>query len=149
MANGKLSWEDFSGPVEADSKYSATTYWQVNYTYKVLSVHGDTVNLDWQVFTSLKGTSWVQPDKKTDELLQHEQGHFNIGQLCALRFNKVIKSTILLKSNYVEKINLIFKSILAEANQMDLQYDEETNHSRNRSEQKKWNQKINSLLINP
>ncbi|GAB2595804.1 hypothetical protein GCM10027190_50020 [Spirosoma areae] len=91
----------------------------------------------------------MQPDKKTDELLQHEQGHFNIGQLCALRFNKVIKSTILLKSNYVEKINLIFKSILAEANQMDLQYDEETNHSRNRSEQKKWNQKINSLLINP
>lgn len=149
IENGKLRWEDFSGPVDPNSKYSAATHWLINYKYKVLSSRGDTVNIDLQVTTFLRGNSWVVPDKKSDELLEHEQGHFNNALIHALKFKKAVTSTVLLKSNHNEKINLIFKSIMSDANQIDLQYDEETNHSRNRSEQKKWNQKFNSMLTNP
>lgn len=149
IENGKLRWEDFSGPVDPNSKYSAATRWLINYKYKILSFRGDTVNIDLQVFTFLRGNSWVIPDKKSNELLEHEQGHFNNALIHALKFKKEIMATILLKSNHYEKVSSIFKSIIKDANQMDLQYDEETNHSLNRSEQKKWNQKFNSMLTNP
>ncbi|MCC5613171.1 hypothetical protein LC612_42465 [Nostoc sp. CHAB 5834] len=147
IENGKLRWEDFSGPVDPASKYWATTYWLVKYKYKVLSFRRDTVNIDLQTSVFLRGNSWVLPDKKTDELLEHEQGHFNMGILCTLKFKKEVASTVLLKSNYNEKIDLIFKSILMDINQMSLRYDEETNHMLNKSEQKKWNKKINNMLV--
>lgn len=149
IENGKLKWEDFSGPVDPNSKYSATTHWLINYKYKVLPARGDTVTVDLQVTTFLKGNSWVLPNKKSDELLEHEQGHFNVALIHSLKFKKAIMATTLLKSNYAETVNSIFKSIMSEANQMDLQYDEETNHALNRLEQKRWNQKFNSMLINP
>lgn len=149
IENGKLKWEDFSGPVDPTSKHAAVTYWLVNYKYKILSYRGDTAHVDLQVSTFLKGNSWVLPDQKTDRLLEHEQGHFNVALICALRFKKAIASTVILKSNHAEKINSIFKALISEANQMDLQYDEETRHSLDKVAQMKWNLKLNALLLNP
>ena len=146
IPDGKIKWDDFTGPVEADSKYGATIYWRINYKYKVLSFRGDTAIIDLQVSPLFKGKSWVLPNKKTDELLAHEQGHFDLAIIGALKFKKIATSTILLKGNYAEKINLIFDSILTDIRQMELQYDEETNHMLNRSEQARWNKKINDML---
>lgn len=146
IANGKLKWEDFSGPVDPTSKYAATTHYQIIYTYKVISTRGSQVSLDLQVSTRLRGNSWVKPTQRSDKLLAHEQGHFDIARIHALKFKQAILSTVLLKDTYNEKINLVFQLYLINAKLMGLQYDEETNHSLNKSEQKRWNQKINSLL---
>ncbi|WP_460913524.1 DUF922 domain-containing protein [Spirosoma areae] len=147
IANGKLKWEDFSGPVDPTSTYAATTHYQIVYTYKVISIRGSEVSLNLQVSTRLRGNSWVKPTQRSDELLAHEQGHFDIARIHALKFKKAILSTVLLKDTYREKINLVFQLHLTNAKLMGLQYDEETNHSLNKSEQKKWSQKLNDLLL--
>ncbi len=36
------------------------------------------------------GGSWVKPDGKTPELLRHEQGHFDLAELYALKLRKAI-----------------------------------------------------------
>ncbi|GAB4042708.1 DUF922 domain-containing protein [Spirosoma jeollabukense] len=149
IVDRKLSWQDFTGPVDPESKYAAKTHWRVNYKYTVILVRGDTVQLDLQVATLLKSNSWAVPSKQTDELLEHEQGHFNIAQLCALRFKKAVKNMILFKHNYAQTIDSLFNGAIAEANQQDIQYDEETNHHLNKRQQKKWNTKINEMLLNP
>ena len=149
IANGKLTWVDFSGPIDSTSTYSATTYWRITYSYRVLSIQGSLVTIDLQVSTLVDGKSWVAPNKRTDELLKHEQGHFDIARIHALKFKKEILSTLLVKDTYQETIKAVFQLYLVDARRMGLEYDEQTNHSRNRVEQAKWNQKLENWLLNP
>jgi hypothetical protein len=71
-------------------------------------------------------------------LLEHETGHYLIGCLCALSFKKKTNSRIF-SPDYKEEVNLLFNEILQEYTHMERLYDEETKHSRNMSEQKRWN----------
>lgn len=146
IESNKLSWSDFSGQVDENSKYWATTSWRVIYRYKTLPFHKDTVAIDLSVIPVLKETSWVLPDKKSAELLMHEQGHFDFGLLVAAEFKRAIKSTVLLRSDYNQKISFVFNSILSNVKQLEVQYDEETNHMKNKKEQLRWNAKISEML---
>ena len=145
IENNKLRWSDFAGPIDETSKYWARTNWRVAYKYKAF-FRKDTVTVDLIATPVLKATSWVLPDKKSDELLVHEQGHFDFGLLVAAEFEKAIKSTVLLRSDYSQKISFIFNSIIGNVKQLEIQYDEETNHMKNKKEQLRWNTKISEML---
>lgn len=148
IVNDKLTWDDFTGQLDETSKYWARTNWRVTYKYKIISTRKDTVAIELNVLPFLKTTSWVLPSKKTDELLVHEQGHFNFALLVAAEFKKTVNSTILLKSDYNQKISFIFNSVLNNVKQMEVQYDEETKHMVNKKEQLRWNIKIDEMLKN-
>jgi predicted secreted Zn-dependent protease len=75
----------------------------------------------------------------TDALLEHEQGHFNIGIMCVREFLSIIKSTKFIKSQYSARLKQIFQVVSDKYQQMHTQYDAETNHSINRTAQEKWN----------
>jgi hypothetical protein len=47
------------------------------------------LDIDVAAFFSPSG-SWVKPEGKTPELLRHEQGHFDMAELYALRLRKAI-----------------------------------------------------------
>jgi len=146
IAGGKLEWSDYTGEIDKNSNYWATTHWFVHYKYEIIQFHGDTVKIDLQVWPALQGNSWVLPDKKTTELLQHEQGHFDFARLLSLEFKKEAGSTVLLINNCDRKLDSIFNTTLNNIKQMEIQYDDETNHMWNRTEQKKWNKKIADML---
>jgi hypothetical protein len=146
ILNGKLQWNDYSGQVDKNSTYWASTHWYVHYKYKILQYLGDTVIIDLQVWPALKADSWVLPDKKTDELLQHEQGHFDFARLLVLQFKKETDSIVFLKYNYILKLDSIFNSLLNNIVQTEKQYDNETNHMLNKPEQEKWNEKLSLML---
>jgi predicted secreted Zn-dependent protease len=99
--------------------------------------------------TVLKNDSWVLPDKKSSELLEHEQGHFDFAMLCSREFEKAVRSTTLLKINYPQKIDSIFKATLNKYKQMEIQYDTETNHMFDRSKQAEWNRALETMLKTP
>jgi hypothetical protein len=86
----------------------------------------------------LDSCSWVKKGKETDELLSHEQGHFNIGKLCAIELTNSISKTVFLKSDFSDKFNAIYKEIRDKYEVMNGQYDLETNHSKDKVNQKKW-----------
>lgn len=146
ITGGKLEWSDYTGEIDKNSIYWATTHWFVHYKYEIIQFHGDTVKIDLQVWPALQGNSWVLPDKKTTELLQHEQGHFDFARLLSFEFKKEAGSTVLLINNCDRKLDSIFNAALSNIKQMEIQYDDETNHMRNRTEQKKWNKKIADML---
>jgi predicted secreted Zn-dependent protease len=98
------------------------------------------------VWTALQENSWVMPDKKSKELLRHEQGHFDFGRLLALEFEKQADSTLLRINNCGHKLDSIFNSIFNNIKQMNAQYDKDTNHMLNRKEQKRRNKKIADML---
>jgi hypothetical protein len=146
ISDGKLQWDYYTGQVDNNSNYWAMTYWGVYYKYKILPLHGDTVITDLQTWTVLKKNSWILPNRKINELLQHEQGHFDFAILSASEFKKVVFSTILLKNNCAQKIDSVFNATLNKYKQMEIQYDEETNHMLNKKQQMLWNKKFEEML---
>jgi hypothetical protein len=72
-------------------------------------------------------------------LLKHEQGHFDIGFLCHQEIISRFKNEILLRSDFQNKARAIFTDTMKKYHEMQLKYDEETNHSKNKESQEKWN----------
>jgi hypothetical protein len=76
-----LTWEHFPGEVNQTMIWSAHVFWNIEY-HVIKTGKKPYVNVNVQILPK----SWVKCHKKCDHLLNHEQGHFLIGNLCALEF---------------------------------------------------------------
>lgn len=87
--------------------------------------------------------SWVVEDKMNDELLKHEQGHYDI---TALGAREVYAGLFELKANnpkeLAEGVKKLNDRIQKKINETNIRYDVQTDHSRNKTEQEKWNKAI-------
>jgi len=137
----KLTWEDFKAPPDATSTYWAYTGYLVRYRYADVKIFSDSVTIGiFEVTVELDpARTWAKMDKISDELLIHEQGHFNIGILCGREILATFKQTRFEISNYGDQMRSIFQEILKKYIEMGHQYDSETDHFRNKKEQERWN----------
>ncbi len=133
-----LKWSDFRGSPDYGSPYFAFTYWNTSYKYDAFVFKGDTVKWKVQITLDLGQNSWRKKDKVSDSLLKHEQGHFDMGILCAMELQEKVNNTVFFRNDYQSKLSVILKEIVDKYKKMDLQYDEETNHYANREQQWKW-----------
>lgn len=140
QANDSLSWKDFEGEIPI-SEFStnkmavcaneiiAKGYWD-----------DDKPNFKVSVYF-LKELAWAK-DTLSISALAHEQLHFDIGELFARKIRKKIKElrcdSELRSSLYGD---YILKS-LAEKEEMNLRYDQETAHGIYEFKQKEWQQCI-------
>ncbi|HEX6192466.1 MAG TPA: hypothetical protein VFZ42_08880 [Chitinophagaceae bacterium] len=152
--NGKegdrpLSWNDFKGSPDDASPFGAYTFTNFRTKGENFTFKGDSVKFDKPVeyWVELGTNSWVKKDKRTDTLLQHEEGHFIIGKLLVLELNARMRTTVFLKSNYKQLLISIPKEVAAKYQALEKMYDKETDHSKNRSQQWKWNQFLQSELV--
>ena len=146
LINGKtgerlLVWNDFTGTPDAASSYFAYTYWNLNYRYTGVKMDADTVSLKGlQMTLQFDGSrSWVNQPKSTDELLKHEQGHFDLGRLCQLEILAIVKTTVFYKADFKSQLKTIFTNTVDKYKALGRKYDEETNHSINKQKQEEWN----------
>ena len=96
----ELGWEDFQGTPDSQSSYYAHSYWKVTCSYSVLT-SGKKTKLSANAKCEFeKEKAWVRPERKTQKLLEHEQGHYHIGCLCAMTLKKRVKKANLTKTNY-------------------------------------------------
>ena len=109
----------------------------MKYQYDNITTYGEQVSIGtFELTLELDpNRSWARTDKITDELLVHEQGHFNIGILCMREILSVVKKSSFTKSDYANEIQKLFNDILRKYNEMSVQYDSETEHFRNREQQ--------------
>lgn len=135
-----IKWSDFKSIKKTDSPFDAEVYWYVKNDFDVLWLKKDTVGIAFrpQLFFD-ESISWTLPSKQTEELLSHEELHFVIGRLCLLKLYITSQNTVFLKNNMQEKISTMTSEIIADFIQMNRDYDTATNHSKIKTEQKKWN----------
>lgn len=146
IPEGKLEWKYYTGQIDSNSNYWANTSTGINYRFTIVPSFSDTVKVLLYSWIVLKNDSWVLTDKKSNELLEHEQGHFNFAILCLLEFKKAVKSTTFFKINYSQKIDSLFKITLNKYKQMEIEYDTETHHMLNKSKQAEWNKTLETML---
>ena len=137
----ELEWSAFKGKVPESSRWAAVTIWNHSYSFKPIpSEHADKVRVDVKLKCVLDPKSWVK--NKRDDLLRHEQGHFDLACLCMFNFKKKIIEKEFNKKTFKDDVSKIYQEIVREFRRRQIQYDDETAHSRIRDEQERWEKKI-------
>lgn len=102
------------------------------------------LDIDANAFFS-PGGSWVKPNDKTPELLKHEQGHFNMAELYALRLRKAIRDAKIGCAD-TAKANAAGQKMVAEFQKdwvnAERQYEEDTQEGRDLAKQNAASDKI-------
>jgi|ADGO01.1.fsa_nt_gi hypothetical protein len=84
-ASRKLTWDDFKGPVDPESKNAALTTSSINIEFGY-----DGTGLEYSIkCTFNKERSWVRI--RNAEVLAHEQGHFDLAEIHARKLNKATR----------------------------------------------------------
>ena len=136
----KLVWEDFSAEPRRNSEAVASTSTSLGISYQLedgILVYRITCNF-------AKQKSWGI--LKTDYILAHEQGHFDITEIAARRLHGALSQYIFNPATYKQDINELYKLIVKDKEEMQAEYDRITDHSRNRRLQYEWQDKIKLML---
>ncbi|HYD90206.1 MAG TPA: DUF922 domain-containing protein [Flavobacterium sp.] len=137
----KLTWKNFQGTPDSSSEFAAVTYAAITYS---LDNTGYSFSTRVNCFFDKKN-SWVK--FKSDTLLLHEQGHFNIAEIFARKLRKAFSNYKYNSSTIKQDLRILFQQINIERSQMDSLYDQQTNFSGNTKMQEHWNKKIAQELL--
>ena len=136
----KLTWADYKGKPKENSDAAASTATYLGFEFNV-GKNG----LDYKITCTFSKTrSWGL--HKTDYILTHEQGHFDIAEIFARKLNKMMREYKFNNNTFKEDLKTIYQSIAFEKDAFQNQYDEETNHSIKREKQTEWLAKISNQL---
>jgi len=134
-----LTWSDFQAPAQYNTETVASTN-----TALGVNFHVRNNKLEFDIYCHFnKKKSWGRV--KTDYVLQHEQGHFDIAEIYARILYQRLSEYKFSKS-YQTELNKIYNSTMEEKSAFQSKYDAETDHSRNKEMQEKWWDEIDELL---
>jgi hypothetical protein len=140
-----LVWDDFRAPPRAN-KYAASIFPSFSWTASSEVVDGVIhYHLETKVYM-LKNSSWVRKGVANAYGLNHEQRHFDIVKIVVERFKRRLAEMPLSPENYDDMLGYQYIETYREMNQLQDQYDGETNHGINTSAQEKWNRWIDGEL---
>ena len=144
----KLTQSDFKATRKGSKAHTAATT-SSSFGYDITIENG---KINGHIYVRFYcNSSWWNPEslnsKKSEEILQHEQLHFDI---CELYGRKMFKEILKLKkSNKLngETLNRMYSQLENEYQKYQNRYDGETNHSLNTKNQKRWNKRIKNDLV--
>ena len=140
-AGRKLSWADFKGAPPAAKRVAATTASGISYSYQTQGTPGQ-YHLDYEVtayFYPYK--SWYHRELCDSVVLSHEQLHFDITELFARRMRSLLEREDF-GPDVKAEVRRIFKRLNRELSEFQDRYDRETDFSRDREAQERWNAEI-------
>jgi len=162
-----LRWEDFRGEPPPGShsegaqihlSLSWSGEWEVRFdrgrgvwVAKLVSIA--TAN------TMDRAKSWVLPQAKTQETLNHEQRHFDLNEvyrrLLELSLRKFLGIEVSgatreeAEGKLKTMLNAVFERVIARCQEIQSRYDRETDHGRNLQKQREWDRWISEWLSDP
>lgn len=144
-ASRPISWNDFLAK-PSSNKYAASVFPNFGYDNSSEVVNGYLhLRITMRVFM-LKNMSWVRNDARDDYGLNHEQRHFDLAKLIAERFKQKILSQKLTTEDFDGVLGFLYIESYREMNRLQDQYDSETRHGLDQSEQARWNKQIDEDL---
>ena len=140
-SNRRLTWEDFKASPDPHSTNAALTSANIKFEYGY-GAKGFTYHIRC-LFNKKQSWGRVQ----TDYILSHEQGHFDIAEISARKLNKLLKEYKPGKPSDISRdISHIYENAMQELDNMQENYDSETQFSINKPKQQEWLEKIRKIL---
>jgi len=95
----------------------------------------------------IRDNSWVVVSQKSDTLLVHEQGHFDITGLVARDLVKALGALRVGTTDELQReVSRLYEAYDTWAKSLSKQYDDETNHGRNVKVQAEWEARIRTCM---
>jgi lipopolysaccharide export LptBFGC system permease protein LptF len=139
-ASRKLTWNDFKGDPDPHTSNAALTSSNINIEFGY-----DETGFQYSISCNFdKNRSWVRI--KNNEVLAHEQGHFDLAEIYARKLNKTLKAYHFNAKTASKDINQLYEDAMKQHRLTQTQYDQETDFSRNRPKQEEWLAKIEQQL---
>ena len=136
----KLTWDDFKAAPLKIGNTAAMTTTHLGFSY---SIKNGIVTYKIECRFE-KNKSWGLV--KNEWILKHEQGHFDIAEIFTRNLNKSINEYQFNKSSFQKDLDAIYKSVVAEKEKYQQQYDDETDYSRIKVKQEEWLKRIEAGL---
>lgn len=141
-----LTWNDFKAKPDVASPHEAWTWSGISYNYSWTVSAKGTVFLDYVVYSYFDvNQSWIKKGKQTDELLKHEQLHFDITEIHA-RYFRAALTDFEFTENVEAEVDSLFQIVDQSRAEMHAQYDKDTEHSRNKTKQTRWESFVKAEL---
>ena len=141
----KLQWQDFKASPPENTLFTASVSTGMSYKWSYSTSKG-IPDFDYEVQAKLyRNFSWSNYKTEKEQVLKHEQLHFDITELYVRKFRKALSEYIVGRS-IRNDIARIYNDLEAERNGMQLLYDAETNHSLIKDKQLEWELRIRRLL---
>lgn len=135
----QLNWADFRGIPDVKADAGAVTASGFAYTANIRS-SSKLFRLNIFIYTFFnKKNSWKKQNIMSDYHLRHEQVHFDITRIAAENFRTMLQTSNFTKENYSQLLKHVWLKAQDGWNMMQTAYDEETNHSIRKKDQKRWN----------
>lgn len=138
-----LEWSDFRGKPQLHNSFHANTTSGISYSWSLkTSEEGKEFVFSVESYFFPEG-SWVKPGKTSENLLAHEQLHFDITELHARKLRSQLQEFNPEKVKDIKKaLREIYQKIEAERAHMQQKFDVETRHSQNAEAQLKWQEVV-------
>ena len=134
-----LTWDDFKGKPEPRFAAASTSY---DILKSIMPESNKTTVIKIEA-VFFKNKSWKKVSWINDEVLAHEQKHFDIVELFARKLRKKISETEFTNHAEIEsKLGELYNVNDDAMDKYQDQYDEETDGSMNGDQQRAWQKKI-------
>lgn len=142
----KLSWDDFRGPCgKPTDETVAVTHCGMGFKTSATATASEKPEII--VFNRFyTNKSWVMSDAKLPEILEHEQGHFDLCEIYTRRLKAALDAVDFAKPGAREELYAAYERVNAEYEARQQQYEDETTHGTIDREQKRWTANITREL---
>lgn len=138
----ELTWDDFKGRGPSKTPYVALTSSAIKMNF---SGTGNSLNFSIATIFDPK-ESWKKKGAD-DYVLKHEQVHFDITEYYARLLRKELQETKFKKRETLSsEVQKIYAALYKDCGKFQDLYDKETDHSKKKEEQFRWNDKVAELL---
>jgi hypothetical protein len=142
--NKKLEWKDFSGTMDPNLFGNALTTYSIEIVPENVMVDGEDNIQGYENLTVVtkfyKDKSWTV--SRTDNLLKHEQLHFDIAELYARKIRKKFSDLINLEEKKFDAYANAYEVLWQECRQYQKKYDLETKNGILVDQNSIWTNKI-------
>lgn len=142
----KLNWSDFKGKIDQNTDAVAVTASGITFSFSVSQSKGEYVDFNAEAQAHFyPEKSWYVAEKGDDDILAHEQLHFDITELHVrqLRYN-------ISKIQVSKKVKFDLRGVHEQANKnlakMQNDYDTQTDNSINKEQQANWSKFVKTEL---
>ena len=144
--HNKLSWDDFRGEVRtANDVAAAATHCGIGFKTNTSVTSGKPEIVVYNTF--YKTRSWVRADARLPEILEHEQGHFDLCEIYTRKLRDRMKQfDLAVTADAKTALMAIYNEVSSEYETRQQAYERETTHGTNINEQKRWVNLIASEL---
>jgi uncharacterized protein DUF922 len=136
----RLDWDDFKASPVKNSDAAALTATHLGFSYSLSNNQ-----VSYEIICRFDKTkSWGLV--KTEWILKHEQGHFDIAEIFARKLKRELAEYQFNKKTFQKDLDAIYQRVIEEKEAFQLNYDTGTDYSRNKRKQLEWLKKIEEIL---